>query len=118
MASCILETAPVKVSDKRLLLPCIPATGSTIALNNAALNCGNVSLERSSMPCDALTNSRIPRSLSISAAPAPPAKARPSALAASVALVPINAAKSVTAFNVFCESTPNASNVAPAWTTS
>ena len=54
----------------------------------------------------------------MSAAPAPPAKARPKEFAASVAVVPMNAARSVISFNSICEFAPKASNCAPALTTS
>ena len=53
----------------------------------------------------------------MSAAPAPPAKARPNAALASTISVPIKAAKSAIDFKESSLLTPNASSVAPASTT-
>ena len=78
--------------------------------SNACLNCGKVSFDKSSNPDFNLTCVNTPRSLKTSAAPAPPAKARPNALAASTISVPIKAAKSATAFKDSSEFAPKASN--------
>ena len=116
--SVILLNAPVNVSDILSVLPAIPAAGSTNVASNALRNSGNVILLKSSILEKLLTRFNTPRSLNISAAPAPPAKARPSELAASVAVVPINAARSATGLIIPSASAPNAFNCAPASTTS
>jgi len=84
----------------------------------AALNSGNVSFVKSLIPVFILIIFRTPFSLNMSAAPAPAAKARPNALAASGIDVPINPAKSpMTGINL-SDSAPNDSNAAAASTTS
>ena len=108
----------MNVLESLSVLPSIPITGSCNVFIKASLNFGRVVLDKSDNPWLVFIILSMPRSLSISAAPAPPAKALPNEFAASVAVVPMNAARSVIGLIRALASAPNACNCAPALTTS
>ena len=118
MASPKLDILPTNVSVNLSVAPAIPAVLSVKVFSIAFLNSGNVNVVKSSILLNDLTKFNIPFSLNLSAAPIPPAKALPIAFAASVTVGKCIAAKSVTGFIIFSASTPKASKVCPACTTS